>query len=105
MVSQASCHSRKFRLLLVAYVDPRTLQSALMLVQMTAAIVSGVPCFFSDGFSSYLSALIEVYHHVKEFAHTGKPGRPRKPVLEPHPELVYAQLVKEEATWPLAHAA
>jgi hypothetical protein len=55
-----------------------------------------VPCFFSDGFSSYCSALIEVYHQVKEFARTGKRGRPRKPVLEPHPQLVYAQLVKKK---------
>jgi len=86
----------EFRLLLAAYVGPRTLQSALILVKMTAAIVCGVPCFFSDGFSSYLSALIGVYPHLKEFARTGKPGRPRKPVLEPHPELVYAQLVKEK---------
>jgi hypothetical protein len=55
---------------------------------MTAAVVWGVPCFFSDGFSSYWSALIAVYHQIKEFARTGKRGRPRKPVLEPHPELV-----------------
>jgi IS1 family transposase/transposase-like protein len=86
----------EFRLLLAAYVGPRTLHSALLLIQMTAAIVRGVPCFFSDGFSSYGSALIEVYHQVKEFARTGKRGRPRKPVLEPHPQLVYAQLVKEK---------
>jgi IS1 family transposase len=86
----------EFRLLLAAYVGPRTLQSALILIQMTAAIVCGVPCFFSDGFSSYWSALIEVYHQVKEFARTGKRGRPRKPVLEPHPQLVYGQLVKEK---------
>jgi IS1 family transposase/transposase-like protein len=86
----------EFRLLLAAYVGPRTLQSALTLVQMTAAIVCGVPCFFSDGFSSYWSALIAVYHHLKEFTRTGKRGRPRKPVLEPHPQLVYAQLVKEK---------
>lgn len=86
----------EFRLLLVAYVGPRTLHSALILIQMTAAIVCGVPCFFSDGFSSYWSALIEVYHQVKEFARTGKRGRPRKPGLEPHPQLVYGQLVKEK---------
>jgi transposase-like protein/IS1 family transposase len=86
----------EFRLLLAAYVGPRTLQSALTLIQMTAAIVCGVPCFFSDGFSSYWPALIAVYHHLKEFTRTGKRGRPRKPVLEPHPQLVYAQLVKEK---------
>jgi hypothetical protein len=81
---------------LAAYVGPRTLQSTLTPVQMTAAIVCGVPCFFSDGFSSYLSALIAVYHHLKEFTRTGKRGRPRKPVLKPHPGLVYVQLVKEK---------
>jgi hypothetical protein len=86
----------EFRLLLAAYVGPRTFQSALIQVQMTAALVCGVPCFFSDGFSSYLSALMAVYHQLKEFARTGKRGRPRKPVLEPHPELVYAQLVKKK---------
>ena len=50
------------------------------------ALDSGDPRSFPYGGS----ALIEVYHHLKEFARTGTPGRPRKPVLEPHPELVYA---------------
>jgi transposase-like protein len=85
-----------FRLLLAAYVGPRTFHSALRLIQMTAAVVCGMPCFFSDGFSSYWPALVAVYHQIKEFARTGKRGRPRKPVLEPHPELVYAQLVKKK---------
>jgi transposase-like protein len=86
----------EFRLMLAAYVGPRTFQSALSLIQMTAAAVLGVPCFFSDGFSCYLSALVTVYHQVKEFARTGKRGRPRKPVQEPHPDLVYAQLIKQK---------
>jgi hypothetical protein len=30
-----------------------------------------------------------MYADCARFAHTGKRGRPRKPVLEPHPELVY----------------
>ena len=84
------------RLLLAAYVGPRTLHSAMLLIQMTAAVVCGVPCFFSDGFKSYLPALVAVYHQIKEFARTGQRGRPRKPVVEPHPELVYAQLVKHK---------
>jgi transposase-like protein len=86
----------EFRLLLAAYVGPRTYLSAVRLIEMTAAVVLGVPCFFSDGFGCYLRALIAVYHQLKEFARTGKRGRPRKPVLEPHPELVYAQLVKKK---------
>lgn len=82
------------RLILAAFVGPRTFDSALQLVQMTAAVVLGVPCFFSDGFSCYLSALIEVYHTLQTVPRTGKPGRPKQPVKEPHPELVYGQVVK-----------
>lgn len=84
------------RLLLATYVGPRTYQSALRLIQLTAAVVLGVPAFFSDGFSCYLSALVEVYHQLKPFPRTGRPGRPKKPVKEPHPDLVYAQLVKQK---------
>jgi hypothetical protein len=86
----------EFRLILAAFVGPRTLESALQLIQMTAAVVWGVPCFFSAGFSCYLSALIEVYHALKTFPRTGKPGRPKQPVKEPHPDLVYGQVVKKK---------
>jgi IS1 family transposase/transposase-like protein len=84
------------RLILAAFVGPRTFASALHLMQMTAAVVLGVPCFFSDGFSCYLSALIEVYHTLKTFPRTGEPGRPKKPVKEPHPDLVYGQVIKKK---------
>ena len=63
---------------------------------MTAAVVLGVPCFFSDGFSCDLSALIEVYHSLKTFPRTGKQGRPKQPVKESHPDLVYGQVVKKK---------
>jgi IS1 family transposase/transposase-like protein len=86
----------EFRLILAAFVGPRTFDSALQLIQMTAAVVLGVPCFFSDGFSCYLSALIEVYHSWKTFPRTGKPGRPKQPIKEPHPALVYGQVVKKK---------
>jgi IS1 family transposase/transposase-like protein len=86
----------EFRLILAAFVGPRTFDSALQLIQMTAAVVLGVPCFFSDGFSCYLSALIEVYHTLQTFPRTGKPGRPKKPVKEPHPALVYGQVIKKK---------
>lgn len=85
----------EFRLMLAAWVGPRTFDSALQLIQMTAAVVLGVPCFFSDGFSCYLTALIEVYHTLKTFPRTGKPGRPKQPVKEPHPDLVYGQVIKK----------
>jgi IS1 family transposase/transposase-like protein len=88
----------EFRLLLAVLVGPRTFDSALQLIQMTAAVIWGIPCFFSDGFSCYLSALIEVYHTLQIFPRTGKPGRPKQPVKEPHPELVYGQVIKNKQT-------
>jgi IS1 family transposase len=86
----------EFRLLLATHVGPRTFQSALKVIQLTALVVLGIPAFLSDGFSSYQSALVEVYHQIKTFARTGKPGRPKNPIKEPHPDLVYAQLVKQK---------
>ena len=64
----------EFRLILAAFVGPRTFASALRLIELTAAVVLGVPCFFRDGFSCSLSALIDVYYTLKTFPRTGKPG-------------------------------
>src|SRR5437588_4228900 len=85
----------EYRLILAALVGSRTSESALQLIHMTAAVVLGVPCFFSDGFSCDLAALIEVFHTLKTFPRTGKPGRPKQPLKEPHPELVYGQVIKK----------
>ena len=84
-----------YRLILATVVGPRTYKTALTLIQITARIISGIPCFFSDGFSCYLRALTECYHKTKSFPRTGKKGRPKNPVKEPHPDLVYGQVVKE----------
>ena len=88
--------SAQFRLILATFVGPRTSESALHLIQKTANVVKGVPCFFSDGFSSYLAALIAVYHHIIIFPPTGKKGGPKKSIMEPHPDLVYGQIIKEK---------
>jgi hypothetical protein len=48
------------------------------------------------GERAYLPALIACYHTLKEFPRTGKPGRPKNPVKEAHPDLVYAQVVKHK---------
>jgi hypothetical protein len=75
----------EFRLILAAFVGPRTFARALQLIQMTAAVVLGVPCCFRDGCSGDLSALIEVSQTLQTFPRTGKPGRPKQPVKEPPP--------------------
>src|SRR5712691_10971165 len=86
----------EFRLMIAAIVGPRTLDTAKEVVAATKARVAGLPAFFSDGFTCYLAALIAAFHIVTTFAHTGKRGRPRKPLCEPHPDLVYGQLVKQK---------
>jgi IS1 family transposase len=82
--------------ILTAIVGPRTSETASALIQKTAKLLSGIPAFFSDGFSAYLQPLIDAYHTLKTFPRTGKPGRPKAPVKEPHPELVYGQIVKKK---------
>ncbi len=57
-------YAPEFRLIPAMAVGPGTFENALLLIQMTAGIVLGVPCFFSDGFSSCLPALIECYHKI-----------------------------------------
>lgn len=86
----------EFRLMIAAVVGPRTLETAKEVVAATKARVAGIPAFFSDGFTCYLAALIAAFHVVTTFARTGKRGRPRKPRWEPHPDLVYGQLVKQK---------
>jgi IS1 family transposase/transposase-like protein len=89
-------YAPEFRLILTTRVGPRTFETAVRVIAETKAAVAGVPCFFSDGFSCYLTALITCYHVLVTFARTGKRGRPKKDVREPHPDLVYGQVVKEK---------
>jgi IS1 family transposase/transposase-like protein len=86
----------EFRLMIAAVVGPRTLDTAQEIVAATKARVTGIPAFFSDGFPCYLAALITAFHIVTTWARTGKRGRPRQPLCEPHPELVYGQLGKQK---------
>jgi hypothetical protein len=84
------------RLWLAASGGPRTFQSALVLIPMTAAVVRGGPCCCSDGFRSSLPAWGAVEPQLKAFARTGKRGRPRHAGPEPHPDLVEAPLIQEK---------
>jgi IS1 family transposase len=62
-------YAPEFRLILATVVGPRTSETALKLIQRTARIVSGIPAFFSDGFSTYLQTLIEGTgggHHLSD---------------------------------------
>ena len=89
-------YAPEYRLMLSAIVGPRTLETAQELIAATAAIVRGVPAFFSDGFTCYFAALVAIYHTITTYPRTGKPGRPKGLRVDPHPDLVYAQLGKEK---------
>jgi len=86
----------EFRLMIAAVVGPRTLDTAKEVVAATTARVAGIPACFSAGFTGSLAALSAACHVVTTVARTGKRGRPRKPLCEPHPDLVYGQLVKQK---------
>jgi IS1 family transposase len=86
----------EFRLIITAIVGPRTLDTAKEVVAVPKARVTGIPAFFSDGFTCSLAALIAAFHVVTTFVRTGKRGRPRKPRCEPHPDLIYGPLVKQK---------
>lgn len=53
-----------------------------------------IPFFTSDELDHYDDALLKTYGIKKEFPRTGKPGRPRKPLLKIPKGLLYAQVVK-----------
>jgi len=86
----------EFRLMIAAVVGPRTLDMAKEVVAVTKARVAGIPAFFSDGFTCSLAALLAAFHVVTTCARTGKRGRPRLPRCQPHPDLVYGQLVQQK---------
>ena len=62
--------------MIAAVVGPRTLDTAKEIVAATKARVTGIPAFFSDGFTCYLAALITAFHIVTTWARTGKAGAP-----------------------------
>lgn len=76
-------------------VGKRKLPKAKKLLHMVRArFPENIPYFTSDELEHYTSAILEEYGIEKIFPRTGKRGRPRKPVKEIHPSLVYAQVYK-----------
>ena len=86
----------ELRLMIAALGGPRTLDMAQEVVAVTTARVAGIPVCFSDGCTGSLAALIVALHVVTTCARTGKRGRPRTPVCEPHPDLVYGPWVPQQ---------
>lgn len=91
-----SSDAPEWRRMLAACVGPRTYDRALTVSHMTAAVVAGLPGFCSAGFRCSLAARVAVSHPSTAWARTGRRGRPRNPVVAPHPDWVYAQGVTHQ---------
>ena len=88
--------ARESRLLLEVAVAPRTGETAQTLVKNTAArLARGCwPLWCTDGWESYVEALLSLFHLVIYYLRTRRRGRPRKARTIAHPRLRYAQVVK-----------
>jgi len=80
----------------VAYtIGKRTLPKAKELLHtLRHRLSETIPYFTSDELDHYTSAILEEYGIKKSFPKTGKRDRPRKPIKEAPPALVYAQVHK-----------
>lgn len=90
--------ARESRLLLEVEVGPRTTETAKTLVNNTSKrLAQGCwPLWCSDGWDSYVEALLAVFHVMIHFIRTGRRGRPRHPQRVAHPSLRYGQVVKQQ---------
>jgi IS1 family transposase len=89
--------ARDSRLLIETIVAPRTLETAKTLVKTTVKrLAQGVwPLWCTDGWESYVEALLSIFYVVVHHLRTGRRGRPRHPKQIAHPCLRYAQIVKQ----------
>ncbi len=76
-------------------VGKRTLPKARELLHILQDRVSETnPYFTSDELDHFTSAILEEYGIERVFPKNGKRGRPKKPIKESPPTLVYAQVHK-----------
>ena len=83
----------EFRLILAALLATE-FDSALQLIQMTARCL-GRPVLFQRWIQLLPRGTDQNLHTLKTFPRTGKPGRPKQPVKEPHPDLSMGRCQKE----------
>ncbi len=89
--------ARASRLLLDVEVAPRTEETAKKLVKSTnSRLAEGCfPLWCSDGWKSYVEALLSLFSVMIHFIRTGRRGRPRQPRQVAHPKLRYGQVIKQ----------
>lgn len=85
------------RLVLSHVVGERSQKIADKLVAVTVKRLKSIPLFATDGLKLYTIALRKQYGTLKQFAPTGRRGRPRNPRLIVDELLKYAQVIKMRA--------
>lgn len=85
------------RLVLSHVVGKRSQKIADKLVANTVKRLKSIPLFATDGLKLYTIALRKQYGTLKQFAPTGRRGRPRNPRLIVDELLKYAQVIKMRA--------
>ena len=85
------------RLVLSHVVGERSQKIADKLVANTVKRLKSIPLFATDGLKLYTIALRKQYGTLKQFAPTGRRGRPRNPRLIVDELLKYAQVIKMRA--------
>jgi IS1 family transposase/transposase-like protein len=85
-----------WRLVLAFVVGKRDQASANLLLERVAQVTDErVPCFTSDRLAEYRTALLHAYGVWQRPARRGSRGRFPRPRRVPHPDLLYAQVVKQ----------
>jgi transposase-like protein len=85
------------RLVLSHVVGERSQKIADKLVANTVKRLKSIPLFATDGLKLYTIALRKQYGTLKQFAPTGRRGRPRNPRLIVDVLLKYVQVIKMRA--------
>ena len=86
------------RLLICHHEGSRSVEDATALfrdLEQKRAVGSSLPVFVSDDWDPFAHALLEVYGIMETPAYK-ETGRKPNPVLVPHPELKYAQIIKNK---------
>jgi len=75
-------------------VGDRTLEDCRKFFKDLSGRLNNKPLFVSDELPHYETVILETYHTTQIFEKTGKPGRPKNPVIKIDEQIDYAVVHK-----------